>query len=76
MVADVWTDRFGAGPPCQGVSCLFTHVKRLRTLVQKHFPWAQVHTLMESVASMDEVDKDIMSQSFGDVPCMCAMPGH
>ena len=44
----------GAGPPCQGVSaglnsqrkgalrdersCLFTHVKRLQTLVQYHFP--------------------------------------
>lgn len=26
---------------------------------------------MESVASMDEVDKDIMSQSFGDTPWVC-----
>ena len=26
---------------------------------------------MESVASMDEVDKDIMSRSFGDLPWKC-----
>ena len=76
----------GAGPPCQGVSglnsqrkgalkdersCLFVHVKRLQSIVQLHFPWAQVHTLMGSVASMDEEDKAIMSQSFGDIPWSC-----
>ena len=76
----------GAGPPCQGVSGLnshrkgafqdersglFTHVKRVQELVQKHFVWAQVHTLMESVASMDEVDKLVMSGSFGDEPWRC-----
>lgn len=58
----------GAGPPSQGVSglnaerkgalrdersSLFTHVKRIGTLVKQAFPWCQVHTLMESVASMD-----------------------
>ena len=61
----------GAGALRDERSGLFTHVKRLQMLVQYHFPWAQVHTLMESVASMDEVDKDIMSQSFGDWPWSC-----
>lgn len=56
----------GAGPPCQGVSgpnvdrkgalrdersSLFSHVPRIRSLVQRAFPWAAVHTLMESVSS-------------------------
>lgn len=73
----------GAGPPCQGVSglnanrrgallddrsSLFTHVGRIRGLLQVHFPWCAIHVLMESVASMDERDKDIMSSSFGDRP--------
>lgn len=76
----------GAGPPCQGVSGLnhdrkgalkdersrlFTHVPRIRTLVQQHFPWCQVHTLMESVASMDTSDRKIMSQDFGDAAWKC-----
>ena len=77
----------GAGPPCQGVSGLnsqrkgalrdersglFIHVKRIQALVQKYFSfWAQVQTLMESVASMDEVDKLVMSSSFGDEPWRC-----
>ena len=62
----------GAGPPCQGVSglnsqrkgalkdersALFVHVRRLRDLVQRHFPWAQTHCLMESVASMDDRER-------------------
>ena len=70
-------------PPCQGVSglnsqrkgalrdersSLFIHVKRLRLMVQQFFPWGQVHCLMESVASMDDRDKNIMSESFGDHP--------
>lgn len=57
----------GAGPPCQGVSglnsdrrgalrdarsCLFVHVSRIRALLRTAFPWAAVHTLMESVASI------------------------
>ena len=73
----------GAGPPCQGVSglsagrkgalrdarsCLFVHVSRIRDLVKRSFPWAQVRTLMESVASMDQEDQDIMSKDFGDQP--------
>ena len=68
----------GAGPPCQGVSglnsdrrgalrdsrsVLFKEVSRIRGLVQKFFFWAQVHLLMESVASMTEEDKGIMSAS-------------
>lgn len=74
----------GAGPPCQGVSglnsqrklwdersCLFTHVQHISALIQAHFPRAQTHTLMESVASMDDKDKAIMSESFGDTPWYC-----
>ena len=70
----------GAGPPCQGVSglnasrkgalkdersSLFSHVSRIRQLVQECFPWAQIQGLMENVASMDSKDEDVMSQSFG-----------
>ena len=73
----------GAGPPCQGVSglnsdrrgalkdgrsCLFAHVPRIRDEAQRHFSWAQVHVLMESVSSMDQKDRDIMSEGFGDQP--------
>lgn len=76
----------GAGPPCQGGfrfeqseersvrderSSLFIHVQRIANLIRSHFPWAQTHTLMESVASMGEKDKDIMSDSFGDRPWQC-----
>ncbi|CAL1141087.1 unnamed protein product, partial [Cladocopium goreaui] len=73
----------GAGPPCQGVSGLnaarkgalrdersavFQHVPRVRDLLKAAFPWAQVQTLMESVASMDQSDEEIMSASFGATP--------
>eukprot|EP00438_Fugacium_kawagutii_P001266 Skav224314 [mRNA] locus=scaffold227:448463:452180:+ [translate_table: standard] len=73
----------GAGPPCQGVSGLnasrkgalkdarsnlFTHVPRIRQLVQESFPWAQVRSLMESVSSMDKVDQDHMSSAYGNEP--------
>ena len=73
----------GAGPPCQGVSglnsdrrgalkdarsCLFVHVSRIRELLRAAFPWAAVRTLMESVGSMDAIDRDIMSQDFGCQP--------
>ena len=73
----------GAGPPCQGVSglnvdrkgalrdqrsCLFRHVSRIRSLVQRRFPWARVATLMESVSSMDTVDLKYMSEDYGDIP--------
>lgn len=73
----------GAGPPCQGVCGLnadrrgalkdqfsghFPHVERITNLVRECFPWAQVHRLMESVASMDEADRVVMSQSAGSTP--------
>ena len=62
----------GGGPPCQGVSglnfdrkgalrdqrsSLFSHVSRIRDLLQHHFPWCPVHSLMESVLSMDDNDR-------------------
>lgn len=70
----------GAGPPCQGVSglnfdkrgalndhrsSLFAEVPRVTELFRVCFPWAQVHRLMESVASMSEEDCAVMSQSVG-----------
>lgn len=73
----------GAGPPCQGVSglnserkgalrdarsSLYVHVPRIRELVKRAFPWAMVHSLMESVASMDESDRQVMSQAEGTCP--------
>ena len=73
----------GAGPPCQGVSGLnadrrgalrdhrsrlHSHVSRIRDLLRKSFPWAQVHTVMESVLSMDEADRQVMSQDIGMLP--------
>eukprot|EP00438_Fugacium_kawagutii_P007570 Skav230247 [mRNA] locus=scaffold1266:12488:17642:+ [translate_table: standard] len=73
----------GAGPPCQGVSglnanrrgalkdhrsCLFLHVSRIRLLVQEVFVWAQVHLLGESVQSMDQKDRTVMSESFELLP--------
>ena len=76
----------GSGPPCQGVSGLnanrkgalrdersglFTHVGRIRKLLQKHFCWCQVHSLMESVASMDPTDREVMSEGFGSQPWIC-----
>ena len=73
----------GSGPPCQGVSGLnadrrgaqkdyrsklYVHVPRVRQLLQKHFRQAQVHSLTESVQSMDEKDRQVMSQDFGLLP--------
>ena len=73
----------GAGPPCQGVSglnaarkgalrdersSLFSHVSRVKELVRQAFPWAQVQGLMENVASMDDADENVMSDSFGCKP--------
>ena len=73
----------GAGPPCQGVSglnfdrlgsqrdarsCLYKEVPKVRDLVQQCFPWAQVHVFVESVASMDAVDRAAMSAGFGLEP--------
>ena len=76
----------GGGPPCQGVSGLnadrkgalkderlrlFVHVARIIGLARQAFPWCQVHGLMESVVSMDQVDREAMSSSFGSEPWKC-----
>ena len=76
----------GAGPPCQGVSglnadrkgalkdarsCLFTHVGRVKGILRRRFVWCPLHVLMESVASMDEADREEMSKDFGDEPWKC-----
>jgi hypothetical protein len=76
----------GAGPPCQGVSglnpdrkgalrdersCLFSEVPRVRDLVKQAFKWCPVHVLMESVGSMDETDRNIMSAGYGGEPIFC-----
>eukprot|EP00438_Fugacium_kawagutii_P033880 Skav219422 [mRNA] locus=scaffold571:219333:222977:- [translate_table: standard] len=73
----------GAGPPCQGVSglnydkkgalkdarsVLFKQVPRVVALVKRCFPWAQVHELFESVASMSYEDCDLMSTEFENLP--------
>ena len=87
----------GAGPPCQGVSglnadrkgalrdersCLFKEVPRITQLFRQAFPWAQVHELIENVASMSIEDRAIMSREFGRTPVridakgisLCARP--
>ena len=76
----------GAGPPCQGVSglnvdrrgalkdersCLFAEVPRIRDLFKAHFSWCPTYSLMESVASMDSHDRDIMTQAIGCDPILC-----
>eukprot|EP00438_Fugacium_kawagutii_P032621 Skav203452 [mRNA] locus=scaffold2237:11541:14576:- [translate_table: standard] len=76
----------GAGPPCQGVSglnsdrkgalkdersSLFSHVPRIRDLLQKHFNWCPTHTIMESVKSMDSHDRDVMTEAIGVQPVAC-----
>ena len=73
----------GAGPPCQGVSklnsdrrgalkdhrsCLFKEVPRIVSLFKKHFVWAQVQNLMESVASMSDHDRYLMSSEIALEP--------
>ena len=80
----------GAGPPCQGVSklnaarkgalrdsrsSLFVHVERIFMLCLQAFPWAQIRKLMENVASMDEADEKVMSESVGKQPTMIDAAG-
>eukprot|EP00438_Fugacium_kawagutii_P025255 Skav212857 [mRNA] locus=scaffold786:244787:247873:+ [translate_table: standard] len=80
----------GAGPPCQGVSglnadrrgalrdhrsSLYIHVDRVRELVRQAFPWAQVHSLCESVSSMDAEDRGHMTSSLGDHPWLVDAAG-
>eukprot|EP00438_Fugacium_kawagutii_P031430 Skav205780 [mRNA] locus=scaffold1714:813079:816645:- [translate_table: standard] len=81
----------GAGPPCQGVSGLnadrkgalrdarsnlFLHVPRIRSLLRQHFCWCPVHSIMESVASMDKTDRDTMSSYVEDKPLRCDAGGY
>ena len=73
----------GAGPPCQGVSglnadrrgalkdgrsVLFKHVPRIVQLCKEKFPWAQVKSLIENVASMDWEDCEHMNGAYGLEP--------
>lgn len=73
----------GGGPPCQGVSglnsdrrgalrdsrsSLFQEIPRIEALVRRAFPWAQVHRLVENVASMDYHDCNLMCEAFEDQP--------
>eukprot|EP00435_Cladocopium_sp_Y103_P066017 s76_g28.t1 len=73
----------GAGPPCQGVSqlnvdrkgsqkdarsSLYKEIPRIDRLVRRKFPWAQVHTFVESVASMDAKDRAAMSEDLNLLP--------
>ena len=73
----------GSGPPCQGVSglnadrrgalrdhrsSLYPHVMRVKGLFKKFFPWCQVHSLTENVASMDPKDCCHMNEEFEDQP--------
>eukprot|EP00438_Fugacium_kawagutii_P022277 Skav211451 [mRNA] locus=scaffold1591:605464:608010:- [translate_table: standard] len=73
----------GGGPPCQGVSglnsdkkgalrdvrsVLFKEVPRVKSLFQKFFPWAQVHDLVENVASMSFEDCETMCSEFQNWP--------
>ena len=73
----------GAGPPCQDVSklnydrvgsqkglrsSLYKEVPRVEQLCREEFPWAQVHTLLESVASMDQEHRSQMSEDLGHLP--------
>ena len=44
-------------------------------LAKQCFPWAQVHYLMESVFSMDETDKAIMSEHMEGCPYMIDASG-
>ena len=54
---------------------LFVHVKRVYLLAKECFPWAQVHYLMESVYSMDEKDRAVMSEYMETNPYMIDAAG-
>ena len=49
-------------------SCLFFEFLRVRDLVKKLFPHAQVDILVENVASMPAPDRDVISQKLGVRP--------
>ena len=78
------------GPPCQGVSGLnadrkgalkdarsnlFVYVKKVYHMVKANFPWAQVHSMMESVYSMDQADRATMSEFMESLPYMVDAEG-
>ena len=73
----------GSGPPCQGVSGLnadrrgalrdsrsglFPHAPRIAQLCRDRFPWAQIRTLTENVASMDATDCHVMNEAYALMP--------
>ena len=73
----------GAGPPCQDVSklnadrkgsqrglrsSLYKEIPRIVGLIKRKFPWAQVHSFIESVASMDATDRAAMSEDLDLLP--------
>lgn len=75
--------RTGVGPPCQDVSglnadrrgsqrglrsALYKEIPRVKELLVRAFPWAQVWVFVESVASMDVSDRAAMSQDLGMTP--------
>ena len=37
-------------------------------MCRRHFPWAQIHTLTENVASMDYQDCQVMNEAFEEQP--------
>lgn len=49
-------------------SKLFLHVPRIVQLCKRYFPWAQVHSLTENVASMDKGDCEAMNGEFDSQP--------
>lgn len=49
-------------------SCLFQHIPRIVSMFKQAFVWAQVHSLTESVASMDYQDCLTMSEQFEAFP--------
>ena len=61
-----WPGRKGALKDVR--SNLFVHVRRVFRLVKQKFPWAQLHALVESVASMDAKDRAIMREHMGSCP--------
>lgn len=49
-------------------SSLYVHAPRICDLFRQAFRWAQVHELVENVASMTGEDRALMSKAFGRHP--------
>lgn len=62
--AQRWEARCFKGPSEQPVPRGTSHQK----LVQKVFPWAQVRTIMENVASMSDEDRSVMTAELEVLP--------